>query len=232
MAAAPYTLFKIPAELLEPTINDTDLRTPTDEDKKAVDEALGSNGHSLLTRDDGNVDVSSVKAGDAPKIDGYRYHNEGSAVTITLKPEQIAAKQTSAKLLYEANITNEHLKNHLAFVMSVNGKNIKLVGQESEAFISFQGALDKGIATYAPTTDGAIVTLEYILVDGEGKSGIYNGRLVVCDGKANGVLEGSIWLATYRPIIELIDDVGCDAGFGFAALALLGVLLFARKRSK
>jgi hypothetical protein len=237
IAAAPNTLFKIPADLLEPTINETALRTPTDEDKKAADGAQGSSGHSLLTRDDGNIQVNPVSASDAPKIDGYNFNNPGAAVSITLKPEQITAKQNSAKLLYEAKITADSgkldkLKSNLAFVMSVGGKTLKLVGPDSGALISFPDALSKGIATLTLTSDGAIVTLEYILTDASGNPGIHNNKLVVCDGDANGALNGSIWVATSKSIFDSGEENGCDAGFGFAALGLLGILLFVRKRSK
>jgi hypothetical protein len=243
IATAPNTLFKIPAELIEPTINETDLRTPTDDDKKAVlDAGVGSN---LLTRDEGNVQVNLAGVSNAPVVNGYKFNTAGAAVNITLKPEQIAANQTAAKLLYEVKLDNKQLeafgrdlnmiKSNLAFIMSVDGKTVKLVGRDSDALISFADALEKGIATLTLTSDGAIVALDYILVDGPGVSGVYNNRIVVCDGVTNGTLNGSIWLATPTTIIDwekCKDESGCDTGFAYAAMGLLAILMYIRKRSK
>jgi hypothetical protein len=86
IATAPNTLFKIPAELLEPTVNDSDLLTPNDADKKAVQDAFGG---LLLTRDDGNVNVTSVGAGAAPNVSGYKFDLPGAEADIALKPEQV-----------------------------------------------------------------------------------------------------------------------------------------------
>jgi dipeptidase len=240
IAAAPNTLFKIPEELLEPTVNDTDLRTPTDEDKKAVDKAMGSS-HALLTRDEGNVKVQSASASSAPSVAGYDFNLPGAKVEITLKPEQVAANQNAAKMLYEVEITGdaynvfggnvEKLKKNLALVMSVDGKALKLVGPDG-ALISFADALEKGIATLTLTSNGAIVTLEYILVDGTGFTGLYYDRLVVCDGDEDGVLNGSIWIATPTSISGPVTGGGCDFGAGYVALGLFGILMFVRKRSK
>jgi len=250
IAAAPNTLFAIPAELLEPTINETALINPTDEDKKAVAEVLGG-GYSLLTRDDGNIQVNPVLASNAPHFDGYKYNLPGAEVNITLKPEQIVAKQMAAKLLYEVTLGNDlveqygghldKLKNNIAFSMTLGGRPLMLVGPDSDALISFSEALAKGIATLTLTSDGAIVSLEYILVDESGNSGFYNDRLVVFDGNANAILRGSIWLATPTTIPSHKDDDkddckdkdhGCDAGLGYAALGLFGILMFVRKRIK
>jgi hypothetical protein len=233
IAAAPNTLFKIPAELLEPTVNDTVLRIPTDEDKKAIGE------YNLLTRDDGNIQVSPVSANDAPAINGYKFNLPGKTVDIALKPEQVAANQKAAKLLYEVEFDNafvkaygglDFLKKNLTFVMSVDGKGLKLVGPEG-ALISFPDALSKGIATLTMTSDGVIVGIEYILVDGAGKSGIFNNKMIVFDEVADGVLKDSIWAAT--PTSKLpVDESGCNSGLGFAALGLFTILTLVRKRSK
>jgi hypothetical protein len=243
MASAPNTLFKIPAELLEPTANETALRTPNADDKKAVDTATGS-AHTLLTRDDGNVKVNTINASAAPDMDGYDFDLPGAYVEITLKPEQVAANQTAAKLLYEVKIDNslldayggnlEKIKKNLAFAMTVGGKNVLVVGPEN-ALISFPDALAKGIATMTMTTDGIIVTLEYILVDGLGNSGVHNNRLVVCDGDPDGVLKGSIWFATHIPEKDpgkKGSGGGCDAGIAYAAMGIFAVLMFIKKRSK
>ena len=242
IATAPNTLFAIPAELIEPTINETALRTPTDDDKKAVEGAMGI-GHSLLTRDDGNVQVNSVSAGDAPDVDGYMFNQPGNAVNIALKPEQAAAKQTAAKMLYEVKLDDseslDNLKKNLAFVMSVGGETLKLVGPDSDALLSFSDALAIGIAALTLTSDGVIVALEYILVDGPGNSGIYNNRLVVCDGVPDDALNGSIWIglaASSDPDKDNDNDngsSGCDAaGFVYAAAGLFAILMYIRKRSK
>jgi hypothetical protein len=242
MAAAPNTPFKIPAELLEPTINETALRIPTDGDSKALAEAKP--GHSLLTRDEGNIKINSVSASDAPNVDGYKFNLPGASVNITLKQEQTLAKQEAAKLLYEVELDNElikayggleKLKKNLAFVMSINGKALKVVGPDTDVLTSFQNALDKGIATLTLTSTGAIVGLEYILADEVGVAGVYNDRLVVFDGNIDGVIKGSIWLATPDIVSfkdKIKEETGCDAGFGFAALGFFAILAFVIKRSK
>jgi len=238
MAAAPNTLFAIPEELLEPTINETALRTPTDEDKKAVEGARGT-GNSLLTRDDGNVQVTAVGAGAAPFVDGYDFNMPGAAVNIALKPEQVAAKQIAAKMLYEVKLDNaqinafgglDSLKKNLAFVMDINGKALKIVGPDTNVLTSFTNALSNGIATLTLTSDGAIVTVEYILVDGPGNSGVYNNALVVSDGVADDALVSSIWLAV--PGIAPDDTGGCDSGIGFAVVGLFAMLMFEMKKKK
>ncbi|MCL2165135.1 MAG: C69 family dipeptidase [Oscillospiraceae bacterium] len=232
MAAAPNTLFQIPAELLEPAINDSAFITPTDEDKKAVEGARGA-GNSLLTRDDGNVQVTAVGAGAAPSVDGYNFNMPGASINIALKPEQVAAKQTAAKMLYEVKLDNaqinafgnlDSLKKNLAFVMDINGKALKIVGPDTNVLTSFTNALANGIATLTLTSDGAIVTVEYILVDGPGNSGVYNNVLVVSDGTADDALVSSIWLAV--PDITPDDTGGCDAGIGFAVVGLFAMLMF------
>ena len=238
MAAAPNTLFVIPAELLEPTINDSDLVTPTDDDKKAVNDARGS-GHSLLTRDDGNVDVNPVGAGAAPFVDGYEFNLTGASVNIALKPEQVAANQTAAKMLYEVKLTNaqisefgglDSLKENLAFVMNIDGKALKIVGPDTNVLTSFPNALANGFATLTLTSDGAIVTIEYILVDGPGNSGVYNNRLVISDGVADGALVSSIWLA--NPGIDPTKGGGgCDAGIGVAMIGIFAILMFEMKKN-
>jgi hypothetical protein len=240
ITAAPNTPFVIPAELIEPIINDSDLRTPTDEDKKAVEAARGS-GYSLLTRDDGNVKVNTVSASSAPYVDGYEFNLPGAAVNIALKPEQVAANQKAAKMLYEVKLTNaqidefgglDGLKKNLAFVMSIDGKALKIVGPDTNVLTSFPNALANDIATFTLTSDGAIVTIEYILVDGPGNSGVYNNRLVISDGVANGVLESSIWLALPEIDPGKTGSGGCDAGIGIAVLALFAMIMFEMKKRK
>ena len=238
IAAAPNTLFAIPAELLEPTINNSAFITPTDEDKKAVDGARGA-GISLLTRDDGNVQVTAVGAGAAPSVDGYDFNMPGAAINVALKPEQVVAKQTAAKMLYEVELDNaqinafgnlDSLKKNLAFVMDINGKALKIVGPDTNVLTSFTNALANGIATLTLTSDGAIVTVEYILVDGPGNSGVYNNVLVVSDGTADDALVSSIWLAV--PDIAPDDTGGCDAGIGFAVVGLFAMLMFEMRKKK
>ncbi|MCL2165134.1 MAG: C69 family dipeptidase [Oscillospiraceae bacterium] len=240
MAAAPNTLFVIPAELLEPAINDSALITPTDEDKKAVDDARGA-GNNLLTRDDGNVQVTAVGANAAPSVDGYIFNMPGASINIALKPEQVAAKQIAAKMLYEVKLDNaqinafgnlDSLKKNLAFVMDINGKALKIVGPDTNVLTSFTNALANGIATLTLTSDGAIVTVEYILVDGPGNSGVYNNALVVSDGVADGALVSSIWLAV--PGIDTIPpgEGGCDSGIGFAVVGLFAMLIFEMRKKK
>ena len=240
MAAAPNTLFVIPAELIEPTINDSALRTPTDEDKKAVEGARGA-GNSLLTHDDGNVQVTAVGAGAAPFVDGYNFNMPGAAVNVALKPEQVAAKQTAAKMLYEVKLDNaqinafgnlDSLKKNLAFVMDINGKALKIVGPDTNVLTSFTNALANGIATLTLTSDGAIVTIEYILVDGPGNSGVYNNRLVISDGDANGILSGLIWVAATTTTPSGPSD-GCALGFGWwSAFAIAALYLGLGKRRR
>jgi dipeptidase len=245
VAAAPNTLFEIPAELIEPTINETALRSPADEDKKAV---LELGGYSLLTRDDGNIHVESISAGSAPDVSDYKFDLPGSTVDISLKPEQVIAKQAAGKLLYEVDLSNDFietyggldkLKKNLAFVMSAGGNTLKLVGPDSDALISFSDALAKGIATLTLTSNGAIVGLEYILVDEAGVSGIYNNRLVACDGAADGALSGSIWLATSTaadpdpdPDPKSNGSGGCNYGVGILALGALAVMSSLKRKRK
>ena len=104
------------------------------------------------------------------------------------------------------------------------------MGPDSDALISFPDALDNGMANLVMTSTGAIVGLEFILIDGAGKSGIYNNRLVVFDGTDNATLNGSVWLATYNS--DDGDCSGCNAGLAFAVVGLFAALLFMRKRSK
>ena len=241
IAAAPNTLFAIPAELLEPTINDSVLLNPTAADMKAAGEA--QSGLGLLTRDDGNVKVSANGFyPNAPK--GYKSELAGVNVEVTLKPEQLTAKQTAAKLLYEFELNGidfaaygglHNFVKNLKLVMSVGSDSLNLVGPGSGSLISFSDALDNGIASITMTSGGAIVALEYILADGPGDSGAYNGKLVAFDGVANGVLNGTIWTLTPTIITAVPDpcsDDGCNAGLGYVALGLFGMLIFARKRSR
>ncbi|MCL1874766.1 MAG: C69 family dipeptidase [Synergistaceae bacterium] len=238
IANAPGTLFVIPADLVGPTINNSAFRSPTDDDKTAVGNAQGS-GHSLLTRDDGNIQVNSVGASAAPDVSGFKFDLPGAEVEITLKPEQITAKQTAAKMLYEVKLDNAlinafgglgNLKKNLTFIMSADGKTLNIVGP-SGAMITFEEALAKGITTLTLTSDGAIVTIEYILADGPGNSGVHNNVLVICDGDDDGVLSASIWVATptSKIILPGSGGGGCDWGLGYVALGLFGMLIFARK---
>ena len=237
IAAAPNTLFAIPAELLEPTVNDSALLTPNAEDLKAAGEA--KSGLNLLTRDDGNVKISSVGTLLPAQVsEHYKSNVSGLAAEVTLKPEQVAANQTAAKLLYEVELKGidfaaygglHNFVNKLKFVTS----NKTLVGP-SDALVSFADAVNKGIATVTLTADGTIITLEYILADGPGDSGVYNNKLVIFDGDADEVLNSSIWVLTPDLITVVLpgsDGSGCDAGLGYVALGLFGMLIFARKRT-
>ena len=237
IAAAPNTLFVIPAELIQPNSNDSYIILPTEDDMKAVEKAVGV-GQYMLTNDFGNAKVTSTSASNAPALSGCEYDLDGTAVKIELTDEQVMAKQTAAKLFYEVALDNDaiaayggldKLKKNLTLVMSANGAALKAVGPGSDALISFTDALDSGIATLILTSTGVIVGLDFILIDGAGKSEIYNDKIVVFDGAKDGVLNGSIWPATYK---SDGDSSGCDAGFVFAAAGLLTALVFMRKRSK
>ena len=241
IATAPNTLFAIPAELLEPTVNDSVLLSPTAADVKAAGDA--QSGLGLLTRDDGNIIVSTVDPIKAPTdIPGVYDSSPGVAVEITLKPEQVAAKQTAAKLLYEVELKVNNMDfavyggiSNFIKKLRLSGEMFDLAGPGSNALISFADALEKGIATVTLTSDSIIITLEYILADGPGESGVYNGKLVVFDGDADGVLNGTIWAWTPNRIITPPSSGGsggCNAGLGCAAFGLFGMLIFVRKRSK
>ena len=226
---APNTLFKIPVELIEPT--STYLVTPTDEDKKAVLNAGIAAGLLSL----GKVQLSSISTNNAPKLEGHNFNLPGSAVEIELNQEQVAARQTAAKLVFDVEINDiniDKLKEKLTLVIEVGGKVIKLVGQDSDALISLNNALDKGIATITLTSDGAIVALEYILADGPGTSGIYNDKLVICDGNANAVLSGIIWAASNTTTTPDKPINGCALGFDLWSAIAIGALYVCLKRSR
>ena|GEM_PF-2614782 len=229
-------------------VNDATLMNATSVDKKAVADALGAEA-GLLTRNNGSVSLKYVNdnGSQAPYLNGYEFYLPGLTADIALTAEQKAANQIAAKMLFEVDLDKsliekfggnvDELKKDLSFAMAIAGKTVVIIGPGPDALISFPDALTKGLATFELTSNGAIVTLEYILVDAARASGIFNDKLVVSDGIANGVLEGSMFLATTKEPDKdkhkdkFIDPDGCDVGFGVAAILLL-VGLLARKSRK
>jgi Synergist-CTERM protein sorting domain-containing protein len=115
--------------------------------------------------------------------------------------------------------------------MSAGDQFLKLTGPDSDALISFPDALAKGMATLTLTSEGARVGFEYILVDEAGDSGIYNNRLLACDGAADGALRGSIWLATSAATkMDTDSGGGCNYGLGILALTALAALALLKRK--
>ncbi|MCL1874767.1 MAG: C69 family dipeptidase [Synergistaceae bacterium] len=230
MATAPNTLFKIPAELLEETVNDSALLNPNAGDVKAA--GLAQSGLGLLTRDDGNVKITTVPAMAVVTVVGAPKCSLGVKAEITLKPEQVAAKQTAAKLLYETELSGIEFSKFGGLDNFMKRVTFNIANQGGGSLgVTLSDAIEKGIATVTLTSGGAIVALEYILADGPGNSGFYNDKLVYFDGTTDGVLNGTVWTFTPTTYTAPGDchEHGCNAGLGFIVL-LLGIIPFVLRR--
>jgi hypothetical protein len=184
------------------------------EEEKIVAEILLGPGFNAVDTKTANVAVSSIPAAEAPETKNYDVIAPSATLDVTVQQSNGALK-----VAYNADLSSADLK-----ALTANGKtrgesvlddvreNLSiiwapapeaapetLVGPGPDALVSFSKATDGGFLTLYPTSGGgAHITLNYFLADGEGRGRIAKNLLFVRDGKTDGKLSGSIWLAVAK----------------------------------
>jgi hypothetical protein len=184
----------------------------TEEEKIVAEKLLGPGFNALDPKTaNANVAVSSIPVAKAPKTENYDFITPSTTVDVTVQESNGALK-----VVYNADLSSADLKaltansktqgaaaldnarENLSIIWAPTPEAAPktLIGPGPDALVSFSKATDSGFLTLYPTSDdGANITLNYFLVDGEGTGRIAENLLFVKDGKTDGKLSGSIWLA-------------------------------------